>query len=105
MAEAERLRLTPDQRLQVREKLLEHDRLAEQSREADAGQLEAQRQAAELQARRQNALYGERLQCVLQPAQAWLNCQWRPVEPLALDLMAGHEQALVLQKADRRTMC
>lgn len=106
MAEAEWLRLTPEQQLQAREKQLEHDRLAEQRRkaEADARQLEAQRQTAELQARRQDARYGERLQCVLQPAQAWLNRQWRPVEPLALDLVAGYEQALVLQEADRRTV-
>ena len=84
MAEAEWLRLTPEQQLQAREKQLEVDRLSEQRRlvEAAARQEEAQRQAAELQARRQDARYGERLQCVLQPAQAWLDRQWRPVEPL-----------------------
>jgi hypothetical protein len=104
MSEAEWLELTPEQRLQVREKQLEHDRLNEQRRlaEAAARREEARQQAAELETRRQQARYGERLQCVLQPAEAWLNRKWREIEPLAFDLLVGHEQALPLQDADRR---
>lgn len=106
MDDEEWRQLTPDKRLQAREKQLEHDRLAEQRRlaEAAARREEAQRQATELETRHREAHYGERLQCVLQPADAWLNRKWRAIEPLAFDLVAGSEQVLPLREAGRRTV-
>ena len=106
MDDEEWQQLSPEQRLQAREKQSELDRLAEQRRvaEAAARRDEAQRQMVELDVRRREARYGERLQCVLQPAQAWFNREWRPVEPLALDLVVGHEQMLTLRETERRTL-
>lgn len=106
MGDEEWQQLSPEQRLQAREKQLEFDRLAEQRRqvEAAARREEAQRQAAELETRRHEARYGERLQCVLQPAEAWLNRQWREIEPLAFDLVTGYEQVLPLRETGRRTV-
>ncbi|EXJ11405.1 MULTISPECIES: hypothetical protein [Nitrincola] len=58
---------------------------------------ESARQTAEMVVKRSNAAYCERLQCVLQPAEAWLNHKWRAIEPQALDLVSGIELLLVLR--------
>jgi len=62
------------------------------------------RQAAEREGWRHEARYGERLQCVLQPADAWLNRKWRAIEPLAFDLVVGSEQVLPLRETGRQTV-
>lgn len=96
--------LTPAQRLHARETQFEHDRAAEQRRaaEAVAREAEARQQATELETRRWEARYGERVQCVLQPAEAWLNRKWREIEPMAFDLVSGSEQVLPLREGGGR---
>ena len=93
-----------EQQLQARERQAELDRArAEQrAKEAQAREAEAARQLAELEQQRRDARYGERVQCVLSSAEARLNRQWRPVEPLALDLVRGFELPFELQQSDGR---
>ncbi|WP_409524011.1 hypothetical protein [Nitrincola sp. MINF-07-Sa-05] len=95
--------MSSEQQLQARQQQAERDKAADvrRSAEAAARQAEAARQAAEMEVKRSNAAYGERLQCVLQPAEAWLNRKWRAIEPQALDLVSGMELPLVLRQPSK----
>ena len=100
MSDQEWAALTPEQRLQVRQKQLEYAQALEQRQAAALAERQAQarQRAAELELRRQQARYGERVQCVLAPAQGWFNQQWRDIEPLALDLLTGSEQVVTVRQ-------
>lgn len=98
--------MNTEQRLQAQQKQAELDRAAEQQRAADARAREAEaiRQTAELEARRRDARYGERVQCVFSDAEAHLGGKWRNVEPVAMDLVQGMEVAFNLVEPSGHTM-
>lgn len=79
------------QQLQARQKQAELDRAREKRRaaEARAREAEAIKWLKAKEAARENASYGERVQCVLTDAQAYLWGKWRDIEPVALDLVKG----------------
>ncbi|MFP4214015.1 MAG: hypothetical protein ACLFRL_07890 [Desulfohalobiaceae bacterium] len=88
--------MSAEERLQAREKQAELDKAEQERRkaEAEAREAEAIEWLQDQEASRQNAEYGERLQCVLDPAQAYLGGSWRDIEPLALDVVQG----MILEK-------
>lgn len=90
--------MSTEQRFQAQQKQAELDRAAAEQRAADARAREAEavRQTAELDARRRDAKYGDRVQCVFSDAEAHLGGKWRSIEPVALDLVRGMEVALNL---------
>lgn len=91
MTEAEWLALTPQQRVEAREKQQRLDAEARLAREQQAfqqEQLRLQQEALRLQ-RLQSAAYGERVQCVLRDGMGFIGGKWRPVQPQAVDLLAG----------------
>ena len=81
----------PDEEWQAHEQQAELDRAAAEQRaaEARAREAEEQRRIMDLAVRRSEAHYGERVQCIFSPAEAWLGREWRSIEPLALDLVSG----------------
>jgi len=109
--ESQWLAMSTEQRFQAQQKQAELDRATEEQRAADARAREAEavKQAAKLEARRRDAKYGERVQCVFSDAEAHLGGKWRSIEPVALDLVNGMEVALSLvepsgHKTRHRTM-
>lgn len=98
--------MDPAQRLQAHEKQAELDRAAAQRRAAEARAREeaAARRQAELVEQRRRAAYGERVQCVLDPAEARIFRGWRAVEPVALDLVSGIEIEVALRETAGRTV-
>ncbi len=85
------LTMTTEQRLQAQQKQSERDRAADERSAADARarEAEAARQRVELEVRRRQARYGERVQCILSDAQARLGGKMRSIEPVALDVVQG----------------
>lgn len=99
------LLMTPQQQLDARTQQAALDQAAHERRaaEARAREAEALKQAAELEERRRNALYGERVQCVLDPAEAYLRGRWDRVRPLAMDLVIGFDEDLDLRDLSGRS--
>ncbi|EXJ09062.1 MULTISPECIES: hypothetical protein [Nitrincola] len=106
MNEAEWQSLTSEQQLKARQQQAELDKAAEirRSAEAAARKAEVAKHEAEIEGKRSNAAYGERLQCILQPAEAWLNRKWRVVQPQALDLVLGEELPFAISETKHRTI-
>ncbi|HGF7509081.1 hypothetical protein ABUS74_06595 [Vibrio cholerae] len=95
MSEAQWLALTPEQQYDAQLKQAELDRQREARLLAE--------QQAQLELARENAKYGERVQCVLQNSELYFNKKWRASEPLALDLLANQPaQAVKQSTADGR---
>ncbi|ELH5150681.1 hypothetical protein V9K20_001099 [Vibrio cholerae] len=95
MSEQQWLVLTPEQQYEAQLKQAELDRQREARRLAE--------QQAQLELARENAKYGERVQCVLQNSELYFNKKWRASEPLALDLLANQPaQAVKQSTADGR---
>lgn len=90
MSEAQWLALTPEQQYDAQIKQAELDRQREARRlaEQQAREQALKEQQAQLALARNNANYGERVQCVLQNSELYINKKWRASEPLALDLLA-----------------
>jgi len=88
--------MSAKERLQARKKQTELDKAKEERRKAEANAREAEaiKWLQDLEASRKDAEYGERLQCVLSPIQAYLGGSWRKIKPLALDVVQG----MVLEK-------
>jgi len=84
-------RMSVEQQNEARMQQAELDRARAEARrrEAEARRAEAAARAAELEHARQTAAPGERVQCILQPAEIHYGGKWRPAEPLGLDLVAG----------------
>lgn len=104
--EAEWQAMSQEQRLAAREKQAElkqaeAERRAEEER---ARAEEAARQQAELNEKRRQAAYGERVQCVLDPVEARIFGSWRQAEPLALDLVVGLELEVPLRERSGSTV-
>lgn len=102
MTEAEWLALTPEQRLEAREAQQRLNAEARQAREQQAlqqEQLRLQQEALRLQ-RLQSAEYGERLQCVLREGTGYIGGQWRPLQPLAVELLSGDAFELELRDVE-----
>lgn len=97
--------MNTEQRLQAQKKQAELDRAVEEqlAAEAHAREAEAVRQSAELEARRRDARYGERVQCTFSDAEAHIGGKWRNVEPVAMDLVPGMEVVLNLIEQSSRT--
>lgn len=97
--------MNTEQRLQAQKKQAELDRAVEEqlAAEARAREAEAVRQSAELEARRRDARYGERVQCTFSDAEAHIGGKWRNVEPVAMDLVPGMEVVLNLIEQSSRT--
>ena len=94
--------MTPQEQLEARQEQAKLDRAAEERRttEARAREAQAKKWLKDLEASREDARYGERLQCVLSPAQAYIGRSWREIEPLALDVVKGMVLKLDLKEAD-----
>lgn len=104
--EAQWQNMSTEQRFQAQAKQAELDRAAQDARAADARarEAEAARQQAELEIRRRDARYGERLQCILSDAEAHLGGRWRGVEPVAMDLVLGMRLAFDLAESSSHTV-
>lgn len=100
MSEQEWLGLSPEQQLQARErqKQLEIEARAQREQARLLEQELEMRRAAELAERRAEAGYGERVQCLLEPAQGYLGGKWRDLQPAALDLLIGEQVTLSLSE-------
>lgn len=98
--------MSTEQRFQAQQKQAELDRAAaeQQAAEAKAREAAAVKQTLELETRRRDANYGERVQCVFSEAEAHLGGKWRSMESLAMDLVQGMEVALNLTETSGRTM-
>lgn len=94
MDEVQWYQLTPEQQFQARQQQAQLDAAAQQRRaaEAEARRLEAERELAELNLRRQEARYGERVQCIIEQGDAYLSGRWRSLEPTGVDLVQGMVQ-------------
>ncbi len=94
--------MTGQEQLRAREKQAELEKAEEKRRAAEAGarQAEAVKWLKDKEASREQARYGDRLQCVLTNAQAWFWDEWRSIEPVALDIVKGMVLKLELSQAD-----
>ncbi len=103
LSEEEWEALSPEERLAAREKQAELDRAAAERRtaEAQAREAEAARQLAELEVRRREAGYGERLQCVMEQGELRSGSRWRAVEPFAVDVVEGMDVPFDYREQDR----
>ena len=103
MSEEEWQALTAEQQLAARQQQAELDeaRALRRAREAEAKAAEAERAALALQEARKHAAYGDNVQCVFSPVQAYLNSKWRTAEPLALDLVRGYEHPVTISEQSR----
>lgn len=83
--------MSPQQQLDARSQQAALDKAAHERRvaEARAREAEALKEAAELDQRRRNAEYGERVQCILDPAEVYVRGRWEAARPVALDLVSG----------------
>lgn len=106
MDEAQWQALSTEQRLAAQLQQAELERAEQERRvaEARAREAEALRQQAELDVRRSTAAYGERVQCILDPAEAHLNGKWRSIEAPALDLVQGTPVDVTLHSNDHRSL-
>lgn len=79
MSEAQWLALTPEQQYDAQLKQAELDRQREARRlaEQQAREQALKEQQAQLELARENAKYGERVQCVLQNSELYFNKKWR----------------------------
>ncbi len=98
--------MSTEQRLQAQQTQSKQDRAAEERRAADARarEVEAARQQAELEWRRSQARYGERVQCILSDAQTRLGGKMRSIEPVALDVVQGAFTEVDLSEPAGQTM-
>ena len=97
--------MSVEQRIQAREQQAALDKAAAERRaeEARLREAEERRLLMELEVRRGEAAYGERVQCVLSRAEAYLGREWREMEPIALDLVTGIEVAYELVQIGPRS--
>lgn len=95
--------LSPQQKLEASQKQAELDRARDirLASEAEARAEEARREAATLLLRRQEAGYGERVQCVLDPATYRSGDEWTRLQPVAMDLVTGLRLNIELNEAKR----
>src|SRR6056297_814054 len=81
--------LSKQEQLRAREKQAELDLVREKRREAEAKAREAEaiKWLKDNEASRKDARYGERIQCVLSKAEAYIWGKWQRIEPVALDIV------------------
>lgn len=105
MDEAQWQVLSTEQRLAAQLQQAELERAAQERRaaEARAREAEAHREQTEMENRRRNAAYGDRVQCILEPAEARLGGKWRSIDALAVDLVRGSPVNITLHSNDRRS--
>jgi predicted small lipoprotein YifL len=105
IADADWQAMAPQQRVEAYNQQADLDRARAERRAAEAAIQEAadKARAAALESRRRQALYGERVQCVLRDAEVRTGNRWRPVLPMALDLVTGMETELLLEEPSDRT--
>ncbi len=96
--------MTLEQQIQARQQQAELDRAKAEQRaeEARARAVEAEARKAELERRRQDARYGERVQCILSDGQVKLRREWDRIHPAALDLVRGYEEEFNMEVASDR---
>ncbi len=94
--------MTPEQQFDARAQQAALDQAAHERRLAEARAREAQalERAAELEQRRRDASYGERVQCIIDPAEAYIRGRWEEVRPVAMDLVTGFQDEITVN--DRR---
>lgn len=94
--------LTTQQQLNARSQQATLDQASQARREAEARAREAEaiKATAELEQRRRDAGYGERVQCILESAEGYIRGRWEPMRPLAMDLVSGYPEELAL--SDKR---
>ncbi|WP_052063732.1 hypothetical protein [Nitrincola sp. A-D6] len=96
--------LTPQQQLDARSQQVALNQASQARREAEARAREAEaiKAAAELDQRRRDAGYGERVQCILESAEGYIRGRWEPVRPLAMDLVSGYPVEITLSDTRNR---
>lgn len=97
-------RMTQEEQIQARTSQAELDRAIAEKRAAQARLRAAAAEArkAELEAMRQNAAFGDRVQCVLDKAQALVHREWHPINSMGVDLVRGFEESFTLEVASGR---
>lgn len=95
--------LSPQQKLEASQQQAELDQARDLrlAREAEARAEEARREANELMLRRREAAYGERVQCVLEPAAYRNGGEWQRLKPVAMDLVMGMSLGIELHEVKR----
>lgn len=96
--------MSPEQQFQARQQQADLDRAKAEQRaeEAKARVAEAEAKKAELERRRQDARYGERVQCVFSNGEVKLRREWDRIHPVALDLVRGYEEEFRMEVASDR---
>jgi predicted small lipoprotein YifL len=94
--------MTRQEQLRAREKQAELELAREKRRaaEAKAREAEAIKWLKDKEASRKQARYGERIQCVLTKAEAYIWGEWRRIEPVALDIVKGMVLEFELSEAN-----
>ncbi|WP_162147029.1 hypothetical protein [Thiomicrospira aerophila] len=107
MNKAEWEALTPAQQLQAREQqaLLDQARAEQRTAEARAREQEIEKERIAWEVRRQEARYGDHLQCVISDVQLRNGDNWQRIHPFALDLLIGERADINLDefRDDRRS--
>ncbi|WP_031385432.1 hypothetical protein [Desulfonatronum thiodismutans] len=96
--------MTLEEQNMARVRQAEMDQAAAEERAAQARlrAAEAEARKAELEAMRRNAAFGDRVQCVLDQAQARVHRDWHPVETVGLDLVRGFEESFTMEVTSGR---
>lgn len=94
--------MSTDEQLRAREKQADLEKAQEKRRtaEAKAREAEAIEWLKRQEAARDQARYGERVQCILSNAHVYRWGEWRRIEPLALDIVQGMVLEFEMHAAD-----
>lgn len=99
--EGEWMEMSSRERQRAREKQAELEKAREKRRaaEAEARAAESLKWLKRREASRDKARYGDRVQCVLSGAKAYVWGEWRSIEPVALDIVRGMVLDFDIQEA------
>lgn len=91
--------MSREEQLRAYEKQAELDKVRAEAQAIErAAQAEAEARKYEAMARlRENAQYGDIVQCVLDPVQMKFSSDWKPAQPQAFDLVRGEQLTLRIQ--------
>lgn len=100
--EGEWMEMSSRERQRAREKEAELEKAREKRRaaEAEARAAESLKWLKRREATREKARYGDRVQCVLSGAKAYVWGEWRSIEPVALDIVRGMVLDFDIQEAE-----
>lgn len=99
MSEQEWKQLSTAEQAEARKEQARLDQVTEMRR-AEQARLRAEekeRERLDLERRKNNAAYGERVQCVFKNAEFKNSKNWIPAEPLGFDLVVGESQSIYIE--------